>query len=198
VFKLETKNRGDLLERVPALPLTFEDAIVATRRLGARYIWIDSLCIIQDDPADWERESSSMADVYRNATCNIAASAAHDSNGGLYRDRGDIVPGIYVKSSGDDKTTLLLIRADEGIEHEEQESPLQRVSPQTRSFFSTREYASNEKCRGVGYCKKGSSPLGSYTSHADNLSGSAMKLWPQKAFQQASLEPGHYNISQGA
>ncbi|KAK4106598.1 HET-domain-containing protein, partial [Parathielavia hyrcaniae] len=127
VFKLETRNREELLEQVPVLPQTFEDAIVAAQRLGARYIWIDSLCIIQDDAQDWEKESSSVADVYRNAMCNIAASASHDSNGGLYRDRGDIVPGIRVEGSQGDKT-LLLIKEDEGIEHEGQESPLQKVS----------------------------------------------------------------------
>ncbi|KAK4123730.1 HET-domain-containing protein, partial [Parathielavia appendiculata] len=120
VFNLETRNREELLQQIPALPRIVEDAIVATRRLGARYIWIDSLCIIQDDPQDWASESSSMADVYHNAMCNIAASASQDSNGGLNRDRGDIVIGAYVKASQDDET-LLLIEENEGIEHEGQE-----------------------------------------------------------------------------
>ncbi|KAF2786856.1 heterokaryon incompatibility, partial [Melanomma pulvis-pyrius CBS 109.77] len=34
------------------LPKTFKDAMVITRKLGYNYIWIDSLCIIQDDPDD--------------------------------------------------------------------------------------------------------------------------------------------------
>jgi hypothetical protein len=38
------------------LPKTFQDAIVVTRGLGIKYIWIDSLCICRDDKADWERE----------------------------------------------------------------------------------------------------------------------------------------------
>lgn len=83
VFKLESKNRESLLQQIPTLPTTFEDAIIATRKLGVRYIWIDCFCIIQDDRADWKRESTLIADIYRNARCNIAATASPDSNGGL-------------------------------------------------------------------------------------------------------------------
>ncbi|KAK1776820.1 hypothetical protein QBC45DRAFT_434768 [Copromyces sp. CBS 386.78] len=44
-----------------------------TRRIGYRYIWIDSLCIIQDSPEDWATEALTMKDVYGNTSCNIAA-----------------------------------------------------------------------------------------------------------------------------
>ncbi|KAH8672209.1 heterokaryon incompatibility protein-domain-containing protein [Ilyonectria robusta] len=64
------------------LPRTYRDAISITRALGIRYIWIDSLCIIQDDTDDWERESANMASIYRNAYLNIAATSALDSDGG--------------------------------------------------------------------------------------------------------------------
>ncbi|KAH7125963.1 heterokaryon incompatibility protein-domain-containing protein [Dactylonectria macrodidyma] len=64
------------------LPRTYRDAISITRALGIRYIWIDSLCIIQDDADDWERESANMASIYRNAYLNIAATSALDSDGG--------------------------------------------------------------------------------------------------------------------
>ena len=66
------------------LPQTYQDAIVITRRLGIQYIWIDSLCIIQDDSADWERESSQMASVYGNSFLTIAATFAADGNGGCF------------------------------------------------------------------------------------------------------------------
>jgi hypothetical protein len=39
-----------------ALPKTFQDAVTVTRELAVRYTWMDSLCIVQDDPADWEAE----------------------------------------------------------------------------------------------------------------------------------------------
>ena len=51
---------------------TFREAIRVTRTLGYRYIWIDSLCIIQDSKSDWEYEATRMATVYGNAVCNIA------------------------------------------------------------------------------------------------------------------------------
>lgn len=49
------------------LPKTFRDAIFIARALGMRYLWIDSLCILQDDLQDWQREPAKMCDVYANA-----------------------------------------------------------------------------------------------------------------------------------
>lgn len=54
---------------------------------GLRFIWIDSLCIIQDSQDDWLHESSRMGDVYRNSVLTIAASTAAEGGGGLYTDR---------------------------------------------------------------------------------------------------------------
>ncbi|UKZ94767.1 uncharacterized protein TrAFT101_009621 [Trichoderma asperellum] len=65
------------------LNLNFRDAVVIAIKLGVQYIWIDSLCIIQDDYSDWETEAEKMADIYRQSYINIAASAAHDAHGGI-------------------------------------------------------------------------------------------------------------------
>lgn len=74
----ERKTRIQLEE----LPKTFQDAVFITRLLGARYLWIDSLCICQDDSEDWAIQSSKMADVYANSYLSIAAlNAASDSEG---------------------------------------------------------------------------------------------------------------------
>jgi hypothetical protein len=56
------------------LPRTFQDAVRITRRLGRRYLWIDSLCIIQDSPDDWQMEASRMAQVYRNSWLTLSAT----------------------------------------------------------------------------------------------------------------------------
>src|SRR5690606_1224898 len=53
--------------------------------LGIPYLWIDSLCIIQDDKPDWNREAEHMADVYGNATVTFSADAALSSKDGLFR-----------------------------------------------------------------------------------------------------------------
>ncbi|KAN0091955.1 HET domain containing protein [Hyaloscypha variabilis] len=60
------------------------DAIIITQKLGLEYIWIDSLCIIQDDASDWEIESALMGDVYGNATITIAAVTSKDGDGGCF------------------------------------------------------------------------------------------------------------------
>lgn len=62
---------------------TFQDAVLVTRALGLRYIWIDSLCIIQHSVGDWERESSLMGSVYSGGTINIAADGAEDGDQGF-------------------------------------------------------------------------------------------------------------------
>jgi hypothetical protein len=61
-----------------SMPATFQDAVRVTRGLGIRYLWIDSLCIIQDDTADWESESTKMGAIYQAAQIVIAASASAD------------------------------------------------------------------------------------------------------------------------
>ncbi|KAK4240137.1 a97f8ef6-a9b0-4f8b-8fdf-2c72f37eda9e [Achaetomium macrosporum] len=66
--------------QVSALPQTFRDAVTLVGRLGLRYLWIDSLCIIQDDADDWAREAARMADIYRNAHLVVnAANSDADS-----------------------------------------------------------------------------------------------------------------------
>lgn len=65
------------------LPKTFQDAVVVTRKLGKRFLWIDSLCIIQDDKQDWEKESKLMEQVFSSAYCTIAATSAGDSTEGF-------------------------------------------------------------------------------------------------------------------
>jgi hypothetical protein len=69
--------------QVEKLPRTFQDAITFTRRLGLRYLWIDSLCIIQDDSDDWAREASGMMEVYINCYVCIAANQAKGQGDGF-------------------------------------------------------------------------------------------------------------------
>jgi len=69
------------------LPQTFKDAVTVTRELGKRYLWVDSLCIIQDDPNDWAIESKRMEAVFTNAYCTIAADSAADSTVGFLKER---------------------------------------------------------------------------------------------------------------
>ncbi|EXM03573.1 hypothetical protein FOIG_05283 [Fusarium odoratissimum NRRL 54006] len=78
---------GNLEIPLKNLPRTSKDAITATRRLGFTYLWIDSLCIIQGDKIDWERESVNMASIYSKGILNLAATYSSDSHGGLLLER---------------------------------------------------------------------------------------------------------------
>lgn len=66
------------------LPRTFLEAIQVVRLLKIRYLWIDSLCIIQDSREDWEAESAIMGDLYHNAVLTIAAARGTDPTKGLF------------------------------------------------------------------------------------------------------------------
>ncbi|PMD40345.1 HET-domain-containing protein, partial [Hyaloscypha variabilis F] len=88
-FTLTKSNYQQCLEQIQPedLPQTFQDAITIARDLDTKYIWIDSLCIIQDSLDDWARESLEMADVYSYSYCTIAAAAASDGTEGCIRTR---------------------------------------------------------------------------------------------------------------
>jgi len=66
------------------LPRTFQDCVEFSHGMGVEYVWIDSLCIIQDDNQDWHSEAAKMGDVYANAAIVVAASGAKDSSEGLF------------------------------------------------------------------------------------------------------------------
>jgi hypothetical protein len=90
---------------VSSLSLSFSDAIDVCRYLGYQYLWIDSLCIIQDDNKDWERECDLMAIVYGNADLVIgASSAAHGSQGFLGLRQG-FIDGVVSLSGAHGSTT---------------------------------------------------------------------------------------------
>jgi hypothetical protein len=108
---LEQLNEGISLDLLPA---TFRDAVYAARRLGIYSLWIDALCILQDDQEEWRSESQKMGDIYTNAKFVIAVHCgADDSEGFLAEalstrsaiefqepdDKGDI--GVYRRSNFD-------------------------------------------------------------------------------------------------
>jgi len=69
------------------LPKTFFDTVTIARHLKIRYVWIDSLCIMQENLDDWARESGRMRDIYSNAYLVIAANHARDGSEGCFHER---------------------------------------------------------------------------------------------------------------
>lgn len=111
------------------LPLTFRHAIQLTRLLGFNYLWIDAMCISQDDDEELERETANVGKAYANAYCTISACGSLDADGGLFRRRS---PGFeefpcYLRFS---KTKALRIKAldrtydDQSFSIEVDNSPL--------------------------------------------------------------------------
>lgn len=114
---LHERNKAQFEDGLPAslLAPNFQDAIFAARKLGFRYIWIDSLCIIQGSIEDWRHEAPLMNKVYRNALLTLSAMDSPDAYGGLFRGRDpDAVSphpfGVLVEGRG--LVEGLLVRAD--------------------------------------------------------------------------------------
>ncbi|KAF1810149.1 HET-domain-containing protein [Eremomyces bilateralis CBS 781.70] len=86
-FVLTRDNHDQMVQSIPIASLSpiFADAMRITVGLGYKYLWIDSLCIIQQEPGslDWLKESLTMHLVYGNGVCNLAASGFSDGKEGL-------------------------------------------------------------------------------------------------------------------
>lgn len=84
------------------MPLTIKHAFEITRLLGVRYIWIDALCILQDNVSDWEIESSKMGAIYSQALVTIAADWAPTADSGCYN---RVSQGVVVCQDGEIEIT---------------------------------------------------------------------------------------------
>ena len=106
VYTLTNDNLERLYRSIPwgALSKVFQDAANAAFKLGIQYIWIDSLCIIQDSHDDWAFEASTMGEVYKSAMLNLAATGFYDGRDGLFVSR--------------DPKVLLPLLIDFGLEDE--------------------------------------------------------------------------------
>ncbi|KAG4412003.1 hypothetical protein IFR04_014864 [Cadophora malorum] len=85
------KQREDVIPMI-ALPQTIRDAVWFTRLLGLRYLWVDSLCILQgkgkEAEEDWARESANMNKIYGGALVTVCASSSSHANGGIISKKG--------------------------------------------------------------------------------------------------------------
>jgi hypothetical protein len=72
---------------IELLPRTIQDAIIITQSLGIRYLWIDALCIVQDDQADKSSEINAMGMIYKSATLTIAAASSSSAKDGFLQNR---------------------------------------------------------------------------------------------------------------
>lgn len=77
---LKAHHRGIV---VGTLPQTIQDAVLVCRGLKIQFLWVDSLCIVQDDSDDWQVESSNMQYVYTNSLLTLAIHSASSCKKGF-------------------------------------------------------------------------------------------------------------------
>lgn len=103
-MKLLRSNVDQLRQeiRVQGLPTSYQEAIRVCRQLGIHYIWIDSLCILQDSAEDWEREATTMGDVYGQSVLTIAAAAAAESSAPSFASRdASLIQPLIIETQWD-------------------------------------------------------------------------------------------------
>jgi hypothetical protein len=84
-FQTRTETLKQRLHQISLddLPKSFKDAVVLSRRLHVRYLWIDSICIVQNDADDWAKEGDIMGAIYKNSFLTISATTARNSTEGF-------------------------------------------------------------------------------------------------------------------
>ncbi|ETS77359.1 hypothetical protein PFICI_11233 [Pestalotiopsis fici W106-1] len=112
--KLTVDNEHELQDKIKVadLPATFKEAISACWKLGFRFIWIDSLCIMQGDQADWQEQASEMGSVYGNAVLSLCmAGSANSAEPSLQSRNTDLTLPLCITLTGGngEKTTLRLV-----------------------------------------------------------------------------------------
>lgn len=112
---LTTANLDNFRQGIPVdiLASSFRDAMLICDRLSIRYIWIDSLCILQDSESDWLWHTEEMSLIYQNCYLNLSFDAAASPEESAFRQRNpdivqeccafSVIPGGRVTRGGSDR-----------------------------------------------------------------------------------------------
>ena len=88
----------DKLENLSRIPRTIRDAMTLTKAMNIRYLWVDRLCIIQDDFYHFRDQIQQMASVFANSYFTIIAADGNDANYGLHGVDSESSPRYYKRS----------------------------------------------------------------------------------------------------
>ncbi len=132
---------GKLIVNIPFgdLPPLFQDAVIITRQLGLRYLWIDSLCIIQDSLRDWETEAAKMASIYQNSYVTVSATDASDNSARCLVDRSKPVKIAYENTAK--KAFALRARVHARHHPDAHGNPAKPTGPLTFRAWALQEHA---------------------------------------------------------
>lgn len=111
-FGLTKANRevllrpGGLLKAWKLVPTTVTDAILLCRKLRVCYLWVDALCLVQDDENDLELGVNVMDEVYEQSWLTVVAACGHNANAGLpgvrqgtrveTQNTVEVIPGVFL------------------------------------------------------------------------------------------------------
>ena len=156
---------------ISELSTSYREAIDMCLGLGIHFIWIDSICIIQDCKEDWRKEAATMADVYRNSVLNICTGAAADNSEASFMKRDcSLITPLEVKPSWVESNNKCFYLSDAEIYQKDvEDSPLRKRAWVLQEVWLSRRSLSLTKsqlwweCRGKRACESfpgGSPPLG--------------------------------------
>lgn len=155
ILRTVSDNIGSLKDEIPwnSLSKTFQDAIEFSRTIGIEYIWIDSLCIIQDSASDWEIEAAKMADYYANCHITLAATASIDGSIGFFPKLPEYNEPLEIQGIHHGQRYHLI--AETGISHPYEMQPDSYLTPEfplmTRGWVYQEQILSR---RYVHFCAK--------------------------------------------
>lgn len=104
-------QKGSISKLKREIPQVIRDALYLTKRIGLKYLWVDQLCIIQDDPEQKHAQICAMGKIYGEALLTIIALSSGDARDGLPRIRRKASQTMVSTVSGADFTAVRLLKA---------------------------------------------------------------------------------------
>ncbi|EGO19999.1 hypothetical protein SERLADRAFT_442803 [Serpula lacrymans var. lacrymans S7.9] len=126
---------------IRTLPRTIKDAIECTHKLNLRYLWTDTLCILQGSADDKRNEIARMCDIYQDAYVTIIAASAQKVSQGFLQDRPDPVTTDLPFWCPDGKLGTISVREGEsapGMEPKEDSRTLHKAWRNILSDYTRR------------------------------------------------------------
>jgi hypothetical protein len=125
-LRLTSNNHKDFEDAISldAIPKTIQDAIYVARALRIRYLWVDSLCILQDSSEDWAREASYQPDYLQGSSLTLAAASSRAVVDGFLSPREETTCYVFVTQHLEGLSRIYLRKARVPVCQEVFDEPL--------------------------------------------------------------------------
>jgi hypothetical protein len=119
-------------------PQLFQYAIAVTAMLGYRFLWIDSLCIVQDDMKDWEQESASMGRIYGNSILTLSAAWSRSATKGIHALDEEFTKSVAIPIINTESTLKGNVFVRRGLHYNQERDGI--IPPLQRRGWTLQEY----------------------------------------------------------